>query len=161
MPRQPGEPRPRNGAAALTHVVVETTIARPRDEVARYAVDWRNDPAWIRALSESELVTEPPLRVGSRVRRLAGFLGKRIEYVNEVVEYEPGRRLVMRSVQAPFPMTVVYEFEDAGAGTLMRIRADGDASGFYRFATPLLSRAVRRSIAGDLERLRETLERGA
>jgi uncharacterized membrane protein len=141
-------------------VVVETRIARPRDEVERYVVDWRNDPAWIRALSESELVTDPPLRVGSRVRRVAGFLGKRIEYVNEVVEFEPGRRLVMRSVQAPFPMTVVYELEDAGAGTLMRIRADGDASGFYRLAGPLLSRAVRRSIAGDLERLRETLERG-
>jgi uncharacterized membrane protein len=144
-----------------THVVVETRIARPREEVADYVVDWRNDPAWIRALSESALVTDPPLRVGSRVRRAAGFLGKRIEYVNEVVEYEPGRRLVMRSVQAPFPMTVVYELEDAGAGTLMRIRADGDASGFYRLAGPLLSRAVRRSIAGDLEQLRETLERGA
>jgi hypothetical protein len=144
-----------------THVVVEQRIDRPREAVADYVVDWRNDAAWIRALSESELVTDPPLRVGTRVRRVAGFLGKRIEYVNEVVEYEPGRRLVMRSVQAPFPMTVAYELEDAGAGTLMRIRADGDASGFYRLAGPLLSRAVRRSIAGDLERLRETLERGA
>lgn len=129
--------------------------------MADYVADWRNDPVWIRALSESELLTDPPLRVGSRVRRVAGFLGKRIEYVNEVVELEPGRRLVMRSVQAPFPMTVVYELEDAGAGTLMRIRADGDASGFYRLAGPLLARAVRRSIAGDLERLRETLERRA
>jgi uncharacterized membrane protein len=144
-----------------THVVVETTIARPREEVARYVVDWRNDPAWIRALSESELVTDPPLGVGSRVRRVASFLGKRLEYVNEVVEYEPGRRLAMRSVQAPFPMTVVYEFDDAGAGTLMRIRADGDASGFYRLASPLLTRAVRRAIAGDLEKLRETLDHGA
>jgi uncharacterized membrane protein len=145
-----------------TNVVVETTIARPREEVAEYVVDWRNDPAWIGALSESALVTEPPLRVGSRVRRVAGFLGKRIEYVNEVVEHEPGRRLAMRSVQAPFPMSVVYEFEDGGAGTtLMRIRAGGDASGFYRLAGPLVSRAVRRSIARDLDRLKAALERHA
>jgi uncharacterized membrane protein len=141
-----------------TDVTVETRVARPRDEVARYASDWRNDTAWIRALSEARLVTEAPFGVGSRVERVASFLGRRIVYVNEVVEYEPGVRLVMRSVQAPFPMTVTYEFEDADGGTRMRIRAQGDASGLYRIAGPLLARAVARSIAGDLDRLRQNLE---
>jgi uncharacterized membrane protein len=141
-----------------TDVTVEATVERPRAEVAGYAADWRNDTEWIGALSEARLLTEPPFGVGSRVLRVAGFLGKRIQYVNEVVEYESEERLVMRSVQAPFPMTVTYEFEDADGGTLMRIRAEGDASGFYRLAGPLLSRAVRRSIAADLARLKQVLE---
>lgn len=143
-----------------TDVKVEIEVARPRGEVAGYATDWRNDRAWIGALSEVQLVTEPPFRVGSRVKRVATFLGKRIEYVNEIVEYEPGARIVMRSVEAPFPMTVTYEFEDLDGGTAMRIRAEGDTSGFYRLAGPLLSRAVRRSIAADLARLKATLEAG-
>jgi uncharacterized membrane protein len=141
-----------------TDVQVEIEVARPRAEVAGYATDWRNDRAWIGALSEVQLVTEPPFGVGSRVKRVGSFLGKRIEYVNEVAEYEPETRLVMRSVEAPFPMTVTYEFEDADGGTLMRIRAQGEASGFYRIAGPLLSRAVRRSIAADLARLKAMLE---
>jgi uncharacterized membrane protein len=141
----------------MTDVSAEATIARPRDEVARYATDWRNDQEWIGALTDVRLVQEEPLQVA----RVASFLGKRIEYVNEVVEHEPGRRLVMRSVKAPFPMTVTYEFEDApGGGTLMRIRTEGDASGFYRVAGPLLSRAVNRGVAGDLERLKARLEAG-
>jgi uncharacterized membrane protein len=144
-----------------TDVAVEVTVERPRKEVAGYAADWRNDTEWIRALSEARLVTEPPFGVGSRVERVAAFLGRKIVYVNEVVEYEPGRRLVMRSVRAPFPMTVSYAFEDAGAGTRMRIRAQGDASGVYRLAGPLLARAVERSIAGDLDRLKRTLEAGS
>lgn len=126
--------------------------------VAEYACDWRHDPDWIGALAEVELVTEPPFGVGSRVARTGIFLGRRIEYVNEVAEYVPGERLVMRSVKAPFPMTVTYEFADADDGTIMRIRAQGDASGFYRLAGPLLSVAVERSIRGDLGRLRRTLE---
>ena len=142
-----------------TDVTVEVTVDRPRADVARYAGDWRNDTEWIGALSEAKLVTEPPFGVGSQVARTASFLGKRIEYVNEVVELEPGARLVMRSVKAPFLMTVTYEFENAGGGTLMRIRAQGDASGFYRLAGPMLSRAVKRGIAGDLARLKRTLER--
>jgi uncharacterized membrane protein len=141
-----------------TDVEVETVIRRPRGEVADYAMDWRNDTTWIRALSEARQVTDGPVGVGSRVERVAGFLGKRIEYVNEIVELDPGERLVMRSVKAPFPMTVVYEFEDADGGTRMRIRTEGDASGFYKLAGPLLAAAVRRGVAGDLAKLKATLE---
>lgn len=141
-----------------TNVSVETKVARPRTDVASWAMDWRNDRDWIGALRDVRLVSGEPFGVGSRVARVAAFLGRRVEYVNEVVEYEPGRRLVMRSVKAPFPMTVAYEFEDADGGTLVRVRAEGDASGFYRAAGPLLSRSVKRSIAGDLARLKRTLE---
>jgi uncharacterized membrane protein len=143
----------------VTDVVVETVVERPRADVATYVTDWRNDPSWIGALRDVRLETEGPLGVGSRVARVASFLGRRIEYVNEVAEYEPDSRLVMRSVKAPFPMTVTYEFEDAGdAATHVRIRAQGDASGFYRLAGPLLDRAVARGIRGDLERLKRVLE---
>jgi uncharacterized membrane protein len=142
-----------------TDVTVETVIARPREDVARYASDWRNDPTWIGGVSEARQVTDGPFGVGAQVLRVASFLGRRIEYVTEVVEHEPGSRLAMRAVRGPFPLDVVYEFEDAvDAGTRMRIRAGGDASGFYRLAGPLLARAVKRSIASDLARLKGLLE---
>jgi uncharacterized protein YndB with AHSA1/START domain len=141
-----------------TDVCAEVRIDAPRRTVAAYATDPANDTAWIGALTEVRCLTDPPFGVGSRVARVARFLGRRIEYVNEVVALEPGARLVMRSIKAPFPMTVVYEFEDAGAGTLMRIRTRGDASGFYRLAAPVLARAVRRGVTADLARLKVRLE---
>jgi Polyketide cyclase / dehydrase and lipid transport len=125
-------------------ISVETVIARPRAEVAGYAMDPANDRSWI--------------GVGTRVERVAQFLGRRMEYVNEIVDYAPPERLAMRSVQAPFPMTVSYEFEEVDGGTRVRIRTAGDAVGFYRLAGPLLAAAVRRSIASDLARLRRVLE---
>jgi hypothetical protein len=139
-------------------VSVETVIARPRADVAAYAMDPANDRSWIGALTGVTVLSPGPMGVGTRVERVAQFLGRRMEYVNEVVEYEPPALLAMRSVKAPFPMTVRYEFEDAGAGTRVRIRTEGDASGFYRLAGPLLSAAVRRSIASDLGRLKTRLE---
>lgn len=139
-----------------TDVTVAIEVDRPREEVARYATDWENEREWMR-VSDSRLLTDPPFGVGSRVARVTSFLGKRIEYVNEVVEFE--ERLAMQSVEGPFPMRVVYEFDDAVGGTTMRIRAQGDASGIYRLAGPLLARAVKRSIAADLERLKARLER--
>ena len=141
-----------------TDVRVETVVAQPRTMVARYMTDWRNEPVWMKAISESQLVTAEPFGVGARVRRVASFLGKRVEYVNEVVEYDPDARLVMRSVEAPFPMTVTYEFEDADRGTRIRIRAQGDAGCFYRLAAPILSLAVRRAIEKDLANVKKALE---
>lgn len=142
-------------------VTAATTIRAPRSDVARFVVDHRNDPAWIGGISESELLGDPPVAVGSRVRRVASFMGKRIEYVNEVTALEPDARLEMRSVKSPFPMRVTYGFEDAGGGTATSVRVEGDPSALYRLAGPLLVRQVRRSVQGDLERLREILEKGS
>jgi hypothetical protein len=139
-------------------VTVETRIERPRDEVARFATDPANDREWIGALTEVDKLTDGPVGPGTQVRRVARFLGRRIEYVNEITELEPGRRLAMRSVKAPFPMTVVYEFEDTGAGTLARIRAGGETVRFYALTGPLLSAMVRRGIARDLRALKRRLE---
>jgi uncharacterized membrane protein len=145
-----------------TDLSVDIAIDAPRDRVAAYALDYTNDPEWIGAIREARLVTEPPFGVGAQVERIGTFLGKRIEYVNEVVELDPDRRLMMRSVKAPFPMTVTYEFDDEpGGGTRMRIRTQGDASGFYRLAGPLLDRAVKRGVGQDLKRLKERVEGGA
>jgi polyketide cyclase/dehydrase/lipid transport protein len=167
---------PRGYAARVAvDVTVEQRIERPRDEVARFAMDPANDTRWILALDSARVLPRGPggaggsgpggdypgeLGIGTRVERLAGFLGRRIEYVNEIEEYDPPRRLAMRSVKAPFPMTVVYEFEEVGDGaTLARIRAGGDARGFYSVAGPLLNQMVRRGIRRDLEALKDLMER--
>jgi uncharacterized membrane protein len=142
-------------------VTVERVIGADRERVAAYAMDPGNDASWIGALTEVKVLTSGPVGVGTRVERVARFLGKRIEYVNEIKEFIPARRLAMQSVKAPFPMTVTYEFEPApGGGTLMRIATGGDASGFYRLAGPLLNRQVERGVARDLERLKAILEDG-
>ena len=57
-----------------------------------------------------------------------------------------------------FPMKVWYEFEEASNGTVARIRIQGEASGFYKLAGPMMSRAVKRNITNDLETLKDLLE---
>ena len=139
-------------------VTATTTIDAPREDVARYVIDHRNNPVWIGGITESELLGEPPIAVGSRVRRVASFMGKRVEYVNEVVRLEPGSVLEMRSVKSPFPMVVTYAFEDTDGGTRTSVRVQGDPSALYRLAGRLMARKVRSSVQGDLETLKAILE---
>src|SRR5687768_4575236 len=117
---------------------VDTTarlrINRPQSDVASYLRDPANDPKWIGGIKTARLLTPEPVGVGTQVERVAAFLGKSIEYVNEIVELEPDR-LVMRSVRSPFPMRVTYGFAAAGPdATDALVRVEGDPSGIYSLA---------------------------
>jgi uncharacterized protein YndB with AHSA1/START domain len=137
-------------------VVAEVLVRRPRDEVAAYMTDPANDPEWIGGLRSARLEGDPPLREGSRVARVASFLGRTVEYVNEVTVLVPGT-LEMRSVKAPFAMHIVYTFEDDDGGTRVRNRVRGGA-GLFSAGSPLFAPLVKRNVRRDLERLRDVLE---
>ena len=134
------------------------TVDRRRDAVAAYLWDPANDREWIGGLRSARLVSPAPVRVGSRVQRVASFLGRRVEYLNEITELTPDR-LAMRSVRAPFPMRITYRLRDAGDGTTeVTVRVEGDTGRFYALAGPFLARAVHRSVSRDLRTLKRVLE---
>jgi uncharacterized membrane protein len=144
----------------LVDVLTEVEIARPVDEVAQYAADPSRAPEWYENIRSVEWVTAPPLAVGSRTAFVASFLGRRLAYTYEVVEWEPGRRLVMRTAEGPFPMETTYEWEPRGEDrTLMTLRNRGEPSGFARMGAPMMARAMRRANRADLDRLKHLLER--
>jgi uncharacterized protein YndB with AHSA1/START domain len=134
-------------------------IERPRAEVAAYAVDPDNAPAWYENVERVEWHTPPPLAVGSRVAFVARFLGRRLAYTYEIRALDPGERLVMSTAEGPFPMETTYTFETtAGGATRMTLRNRGEPSGFAKMAVPALAGAMRRANRKDLARLKEVLE---
>lgn len=138
-------------------ITVETAIRLPRATVAAFVTDPANEPAWIKGIVESTPVTPGPIRTGSRVRRLAKFMGRQIDYAPEVIELDPDRRLVMKT-DKPFPMTIEYEFSDHDAGTVFRQTLQGGPGGVMGFFSPLMASMVRRNVRSDMERLRAMLE---
>jgi hypothetical protein len=140
-------------------VVTTIVIARPRPGVSRCAVDPDRAPAWYQNIEAVEWKTPPPLAVGSRVAFIARFLGRRLEYTYEVVEWRTNERLVMRAVDGPFPMETTYVWEDAeGGATRMTLRNRGTPTGFSFWLAPLIAGAMRRANRNDLEALKVLLE---
>jgi hypothetical protein len=132
-------------------ITARVLVQRDPATVAAYMTDPANDPEWIGGLREARLLGDGPVRVGSHVARVAYFLRRRVDYINEIIALD-ARRLEMRSVQAPFPMHITYGFEPAGDGSTLvsnHVRGGGP-----RLFGPL----VRRNVQRDLERLRDILE---
>ncbi|TCC24033.1 SRPBCC family protein [Kribbella sindirgiensis] len=140
-------------------VLTEIVIERPVETVAEYAGDPSNAPQWYANIESVVWQTEPPVAVGSRMDFVAQFLGRRLAYTYDVVELVPGRRLVMRTAQGPFPMETSYEWVPVGeAATRMTLRNRGEPSGLAGVAGPLMAAAMRRANGKDLARLKELLE---
>ena len=145
-------------------VTARTEIAAPPETVAAVQFDPTRDPEWIGGVDRVELVTDPPVGPGSKVRRIGGFMGRPITWLMDVQRFEPGRLVGMHALEAPFPMDVDYILEpvDDGRRTRASIRIRGDAAGMYgAMPGPLMGWMVRRSVQGDLKRLKRIVERGS
>ena len=140
-------------------VATQLTIARSPEVVAAFAGDPSNAPRWYVNIDSVEWQTPPPLAVGSRLAFTARFLGRNLSYTYEVVDHVPGRRLVMRTAQGPFPMQTTYTWEPAGdEATTMTLRNQGEPSGFAAVTASVMAAAMKRANRKDLARLRAILE---
>jgi hypothetical protein len=90
---------------------------------------------------------------------VARFLGRRLAYTYEIVEWSPGERLVMRTADGPFPMETTYTWTStARGGTHMTLRNRGTPRGFPVLLAPFMGMAVRAANRKDLARLKALLE---
>jgi carbon monoxide dehydrogenase subunit G len=141
-------------------VTATVRIDAPPERVASVEFDPERDADWIGGVDRVERITPPPLEVGSEVRRLGGFLGRPIEWVMHVEALEPARHVGMHAVKSPFPMDVDYHLEpiDGGRATRASIRIRGEGRGMYRLPGRLMGPMVKRSVTGDLKRLKRIVE---
>jgi len=140
-------------------VETEIEIARPRADVASFASDPDNAPAWYENIESVEWKTPKPLTLGSRIAFVAHFLGRRLVYTYEVSAFVPDAQLVMGTTDGPFPMETTYAwFDTAAGGTRMTLRNRGRPAGLATVVAPVLAAATRRATRRDLSRLKEILE---
>jgi uncharacterized membrane protein len=144
----------------MTRIERSIVIDKPIGEVFDFTHDLANNPLWQTTVVEIETLTEGPMRVGSQWREVRKFLGKRIETVLELTEYEPNARSAVRMVSGPVPLRGTYEYEPVGGGTRFTVTGELDAHGFFKLAEPVFARITGRELEANLGHLKDLLEAG-
>ena len=146
-------------------VIDETVvIARPPGEVFDFLMLAENLPRWDSSMLECAQIGDGAVTVGTRYRGASKILGRRIEWVTEVVELVPGVRAVSRSVAGPLSFTVSYEVSASPAGTALRYRLAADSGldgAFGRAMEPIVQRAQTKVVRANLGTLASLLEQHA
>ena len=140
-------------------VVNSVVIRRPIGDVSHYAADPDNAHFWYENIKSVEWRTPRPVQIGSLIDFVAHFLGRRLTYTYEIVEFVPGRRLTMRTPGPPFMMETTYIWDDENGATRMTLRNRGTPGGFSAWLAPVMSLMIRRANRKDLALLKRRLER--
>jgi uncharacterized membrane protein len=142
----------------MTRVEIKITIYRPAQEVFDYLANFENNPQWQAGMQSAHFTSEGDLRVGTTYAQVASFLGRRIETNFEVIEYEAGQRVKIKSTSGSFPIQVLRAVTASEDGAQVHAVIEGDAGGFFKIFAPLLNWMVRRQICGDYANLKRILE---
>ncbi len=143
----------------MVDVITQITIKKPIKEVAEYASDPDNAPMWYKNIKSSIWKTPGPLQAGEQIDFVAHFLGKKLAYTYQILEYIPQERLVMATREGPFPMQTTYTWTTTEQGhTLMTLRNTGYPTGFSKLVAPFMSIMMRRANKQDLKCLKGILE---
>ena len=135
---------------------MEATAARhikaSPEAVAQIMFDPSRDPEWIGGASSVETPSDDPTKIGARVTRHGGFLGRKFSWQTEVTAFEPNRLLDMHFIAGPMKGgSVTYRIEPYANGSRVSIRNTGPGLGFMGWF-------VKRSVGKDLDRLAELVE---
>jgi len=144
----------------MISVTVEVDVDRPPPEVFNYLEDAENNPKWIPNMRSCRWTTPAPVTVGSRYEQTSEFFGRQIHTSFEVTEHHPGRLVTIESREgSSFPLKVTRIVDArADGGSHVTEEVEGDPSGFYAIATPLLRAMVVRNIRRDYKNLKRVLE---
>lgn len=134
-------------------------IDRPPAEVFSYLTDVEKLPEW--QSSAVEACAEGEMGMGTQIREIRNFLGRRAESTLEVIEYEPGRKFSLRVLTGPLPFEVRHELSPENGGTRLDWVAEADTSRFPKLAVRMMAGTAERQFKADLERLKRMLEGGA
>jgi hypothetical protein len=141
-------------------------IDRSPEDVFAFLAARRNDSVWMAAVVESEWLepirdADVSIRVGRRGRMVMKNMGRRLEFVDEVTDYEPGRRIAHRTVEGPIQLNTACLTEPAGAGCRATVVGETDnflGGLFGKLANPMVARLVHRGFRADLAKLKNILE---
>lgn len=134
-------------------------VERRLGEVFAYLTDVTNQVDWHATRLFVDVLTPPPIGVGSQFLEVTQKLGRRFQCVVEVVVYEPPLRFTCKAVNGPVPYEIDYRLSGAGGETTkVEIEIAGDAAGYFGLVEHVVQAATEREIATALGNIKDILE---
>jgi len=136
------------------------TINQPVEQVFAFIRDTRNTARWHPSVSEARSTLEGPAEIGTQVTEVRTFLGRKMELTFEIVELEPNKRIVMKSISGPLPLKIAVTFASQGNDTGITIDAETEPRGLLKLADGMIAGMLKKELENDLSAAKHLLETG-
>jgi len=132
-------------------------VERPIEEVFAYLTDLERVPEWQTNVLFLQLQSGS-LRPGAQLVELRKFLGRKIESVVEVTEYDPPHRYTIKTQSGPIPFEISNVLSESGGGTRIDAAVEGEPGRFFGLIEWRVVKAVERELWNSLATLKDILE---
>jgi carbon monoxide dehydrogenase subunit G len=119
----------------MAHITGHIRIAAPVGQVFDTVADSRNEPSFNPAMTGVELLTSPPIGLGTRFRARMGKAG--MEMLVELTEFERPHRLGSRTTSSMMETSGTLAFAADGEDTVMSWDWQVRPKGWLRMLGPL------------------------
>ena len=146
---------------AIRHTI---EIARSPEDVFAYIDQVTRHPEWQESLVSARLVTEGPLRVGSKIAEVRKVGPREQAASYEITERDPPRTFAFRGLDGPIRPSGKGLVEPVGDGSSSRVTFELELTGHGLMGKALLGLArsqAAKQVPKDQQRLKEQLESGA
>jgi uncharacterized membrane protein len=140
----------------LEHTLI---LPRPVEEVFSFLNNFEHDPSWQAGIIEAKQVPEGAARLGTIVKQVRRFMGRRLDYTGEVVDHEEPKKIWVKSVSGPYPFEGGYRLEPTDGGTRLTLLLKVTPTGIIRFTQSMVARELRQQMEADSNRLKALLNR--
>lgn len=142
-------------------ITMTVVVNRPVDEVFAFVTDARNNLLWQAGSGLKEIRQAPdgPVGVGTRITEVRTFMGRTVEDVSEVTEYEPSRKYTRSPIKDSGPVKGGdMLFEPVAEGTRWTSNVTVQAGGLFAIAEPLLASTIRKGFEQGMAEAKALLE---
>jgi uncharacterized membrane protein len=133
-------------------------IYRPVEEVFAYLTDVTNWSRWNEAVGNVVQTPPGPMGLVTTLRGASEVMGRTMEWSSEILEYEPNKKVVQKMHVGPTEISASWIFEPVEGGTRLTMRSEGETSGPFSIAGPLMNRVVKQQVEENLARLKAVLQ---
>ncbi len=138
--------------------MVTIEVARTPEDVFAYLTNVSNLPSWQSGVRSAQIEDAGPPRAGARIRESRHMLGRELNTMLEITDYDPPRLFVLKALNSPVPFTVRHELEASEVGTALTVTGEGDAGLLPGFASGIMARRAEKQFRNDFERFKKRLE---
>jgi len=137
-----------------------TFINRSPQDVFDFVNNPANDAKWQTGVELSEWTSAGPPGVGSTLKSVINFMGRKIESTIEVTIWDPPHRSGLKVLSGPIPFEISVKYEAQGDGTLLTQSGQAEFGGFFKLAEGLVGKQLEKQFKSDNVTLKSLLEKG-
>ena len=111
---------------------LQTQIYRPLKQVFKFVVTPENNFEWQYGTLASAQISKGEISIGTLFRTVWHFMGRRIETLYEVTEFEVNKRYGFTSLSGPVDSRALYTFEMTKGGTRIHLSTETNPGDLFK-----------------------------